>query len=228
MNSHHPQSTIPEDQGIPETQGSIVVIDDNPDNLRVVATMLTGVDYEIRPYLNGCSAIKSIRSALPDLVLLDFMMPNMSGLEVCQELKNDELTCELPIIFLTASNDREHLQQAFSNGAVDYITKPFDAFELLARVRTHVDLKRAKETQAKLIKELQNALDHVKLLSGLLPICAWCKKVRDDEGYWEQIEGYISKHSEAKVSRGICPECVSKYYGQTNLPKGCEAEAMIS
>lgn len=85
--------------------------------------------------------------------------------------------------------------------------------------RDVTEQKRAHETQIKLIEELKNAMAKVRTLSGLLPICASCKKIRDDKGYWNQIESYISKHSEAEFSHGICPECTKKYYSDLNLPK---------
>jgi len=97
-------------------------------------------------------------------------------------------------------------------GAVDYVTKPFTASVLVARVRTHLDLKMIQERQAKTITSLEEALAKVKLLSGLVPICAHCKKIRDDKGYWNQIEVYISEHSEADFSHGICPDCVHELY----------------
>ncbi|MCG6535790.1 MAG: hypothetical protein L7F78_14100, partial [Syntrophales bacterium LBB04] len=106
-------------------------------------------------------------------------------------------------------------------GADGYIIKPIPNKELLARVKSVVRIKRAEDAlrekereQRKLISELQEALAEIKTLRGLIPICAWCKKVHDDEGYWNQLEAYISKHTDAVFSHGICPECAQKYADQ--------------
>ncbi len=133
------------------------------------------------------------------------MMPVMDGYEACRLLKADERTRDIPIIFITSRNEEEAEAKGFDVGAVDYITKPFGNSVVKARVKTHLNLRAT-------IIELKNALEQVNLLSGMLPICSSCKKIRDDGGYWQQIEGYISQHSEAEFSHSLCPECVSKLY----------------
>jgi two-component system sensor histidine kinase/response regulator len=123
----------------------VLVVDDIPKNLQVVGTMLRNAGYAIMPATSGARALEGVRVQLPDLILLDLMMPEMDGLEVCRRLKADPLTQEIPIVFLTASNEMEHLVKGFEMGAVDYITKPFNPPELLARVRTHLELKHARQ-----------------------------------------------------------------------------------
>jgi two-component system, sensor histidine kinase and response regulator len=123
----------------------VLVVDDIPKNLQVVGTMLRNEGYAVMPATSGARALEGLRVQLPDLILLDLMMPEMDGLEVCRRLKADPLTQEIPIMFLTASNEMEHLVQGFEAGAVDYVTKPFNAPELLARVRTHLELKHARQ-----------------------------------------------------------------------------------
>jgi signal transduction histidine kinase len=123
----------------------VLVVDDVPKNLQVVGTMLRNAGYAVLPATSGVEALESVRVQLPDLVLLDLMMPEMDGLEVCRRLKAEPATQGLPVIFLTASNEMEHLVRGFEVGAVDYITKPFNAPELLARVRTHLELKHARQ-----------------------------------------------------------------------------------
>jgi len=123
----------------------VLVVDDIPKNLQVVGTMLRNEGYEVMPAMSGADALEGVRVQVPDLILLDLMMPEMDGLEVCRRLKSDPAVRSIPIIFLTASNEMEHLVKGFEAGAVDYITKPFNAPELLARVRTHLELRHARE-----------------------------------------------------------------------------------
>ncbi len=123
----------------------ILVVDDVTKNLQVVGSMLRNAGYEVMPTTSGAQALERVRVQLPDLILLDLMMPEMDGLEVCKRLKADAALRQIPVIFLTASNEMEHLVQGFEVGAVDYVTKPFNPPELLARVRTHVELRQARE-----------------------------------------------------------------------------------
>ncbi|MBL9175489.1 MAG: hybrid sensor histidine kinase/response regulator [Verrucomicrobiales bacterium] len=123
----------------------ILVVDDITRNLQVIGTMLLGAGYEVMPTNSGARALERVRIQLPDLVLLDLMMPEMDGIEVCRRLQEDPLTARIPVIFLTASTEMEHLVRGFEVGAVDYVTKPFNPPELLARVRTHVELRQARE-----------------------------------------------------------------------------------
>ncbi|NTV75734.1 MAG: response regulator, partial [Holophaga sp.] len=168
--------------------------------------------YEVMEAENGLRALERVRDDLPDLVLLDVMMPDLDGLEVCRRLKADAAVREIPVIFLTARAELEDLQEGFRLGAVDYVTKPFRGGELLARVAIHVKLRQALERERGLRRSLEETLAQVKTLSGLLPICARCKKIRDDNGYWNQIEAFISAHSDADFTHGICPECSSALY----------------
>lgn len=123
----------------------VLVVDDITKNLQVVGTLLRNAGYEVMPTTSGAQALERVRVQLPDLILLDLMMPEMDGLEVCQRLKAEEATRQIPVIFLTASNEMEHLVRGFEVGAVDYVTKPFNPPELLARVQTHIELRQARE-----------------------------------------------------------------------------------
>ena len=190
----------------------ILIVDDTPENLTVLRQMLAEQNYMVRPALNGEIAIKAVNTSSPDLILLDIRMPGMDGYEVCKQLKSDEKTSGIPVIFISALNELDDKIKAFSLGGVDYITKPFQAEEVLARVKTHLTLRSLQKSIEDKNAQLQKALDEVKILSGFLPICSSCKNIRDDKGYWNQIENYISKHSEAEFSHSICPECAKKLY----------------
>jgi CheY-like chemotaxis protein len=192
---------------------TILVVDDNPHNLRLLAGILNTHGYKTRLAPNGERALATIRKEAPDLILLDIMMPGMDGYAVCRQLKADrQEIAGIPIIFISALHETNDKVKAFSIGGVDYITKPFKSEEVLARVNTHLMLHHLQLQMEKKNAALQKALAEIKILRGLIPICASCKRIRNDEGYWEEIESYISDHSEAIFSHGCCPECIAKLY----------------
>lgn len=123
----------------------ILVVDDNPKNIQLVCAYLQKNDYDIAIAMNGEKAINIAKSRRPCLILLDIMMPEMSGYEVCEILKNDDDTKDIPVIFLTAITSNESIIKGFESGAVDYISKPFNAGELIARVNTHIKLQQYKQ-----------------------------------------------------------------------------------
>jgi DNA-binding response OmpR family regulator len=190
----------------------ILIVDDLPRNLQVLAVLLDKAGYRVSMAMDGAQALAMVAREAPDLILLDVMMPGMDGLEVCRRLKVDEATRGIPVIFLTAKAELEDLQEGFKIGAVDYLTKPFRGGELLARVATHVSLRQALLRERELRRSLEESLAQVRTLSGLLPICAKCKKIRDDNGYWNQIETYLSAHAPVDFTHGICPECSREMY----------------
>jgi PAS domain S-box-containing protein len=335
----------------------ILVVEDTPTTLNVLMDVLSDAGYKVRPATGGKSALRSVQEKLPALIIMDIMMPDVDGYEVCRKLKADEKTSSIPIIFISALGDEHKKLKGFQVGGVDYITKPFYSEEVIARVKAHLNLRRmqfdledanatlveeikerkrveeklrqseenfrvifennssaiaiieqdttiimvndafcqmigfakeevvgmswtqlvppedrdrlkdlnnrllsnpldapdkyeisyyrknrelrqawmsvalvqsgqkiissfiditqrkhAEAEREKLILELQQALAEVKTLSGLLPICASCKKIRDDKGYWNSLEAYLTKHSTAQFTHGICPECMAKLY----------------
>ena len=136
-------------------QKSIVIVDDTPENLRLLIGMLSEQDYRVRPAPSGELALASIQKEVPDLILLDIMMPDMDGFEVCQKLKSDEQTRDIPIIFISALNEVFDKVSAFAYGGVDYITKPFQVEEVLARVQTHLNLREARQLLEEQNQELE-------------------------------------------------------------------------
>ena len=124
-----------------QTPPSILIVDDIPENLRLLAGILATYNYFVRPATNGLRALMAARTEPPDLVLLDIKMPEMDGYSVCEQLKADERTCNIPIIFISALGDVQDKMKGFALGGVDYITKPFQAEEVLARVQTHLALR---------------------------------------------------------------------------------------
>lgn len=190
----------------------ILVVDDNAANIDVMVTFLEGEGYDLSIATSGEMALKAARHIQPDLILLDVMMPGMDGFQTCRLLKAQADTEQIPIIFVTAKKETDDIVKGFRCGGVDYISKPFRQEEVLSRVNAHLQLRRMTLTQKLLIDELAAALENVNLLSGLLPICSSCKKIRDGNGHWHQIEKYIRDHSEADFSHSICENCRKKLY----------------
>lgn len=181
----------------------IFIVDDQPSNLKVLLTLLKNHFSTVHVADSGERALKALESFQPDVILLDVMMPEMNGYEVCRRVKENEATSAIPVIFMTALDSLEDKMAGFEAGGVDYITKPFQQAEVLARVKTHVALRKKE-------KELQDALDEIKRLSGIVPICSYCKQIRNDKGYWEQVERFISEYHEVTFSHGVCPSCYEK------------------
>jgi diguanylate cyclase (GGDEF)-like protein len=155
----------------------ILVVDDVPRNLQLVVEILDRAGYMTTFATGGKQALERLKNCQPDLLLLDLMMPEMSGLEVCERIRTESLAPDLPIIFLTASNERDHLLQAFDKGAMDYINKPFYAPELLARVKTHLLLKQAQDELKEAYQQLE-AIARLDPLTGLAnrrAIAAFCE-----------------------------------------------------
>jgi PleD family two-component response regulator len=185
---------------------SILIVDDQETNVRLLERMLRGAGYvSITSTMDPNEVCELHRENRYDLILLDLLMPGMDGFQVMEGLKEIEADSYLPVIVITAQPD--HKLRALQAGAKDFVSKPLDLAEVLARVHNMLEVRL-------LHTELRKALEHVKLLSGMLPVCMWCKKIRDDKGYWNAIENYISQHSEAEFTHGICPDCKKKYYGE--------------
>lgn len=188
-----------------ENRPTILIVDDLPENIRMLMELLKD-DYATIPAIGGEAALEKAKAEpKPDLILLDILMPDIDGYEVCRHLKDDPELKPIPVIFVSAISEAMDAAKAFDLGAVDYVMKPFNPATVKARVKTHIQLSQT-------MRDLKDALSKVKTLSGMLPICANCKKVRDDKGYWEQIEVYIDQHSDAKFSHSICPECTEVLY----------------
>lgn len=207
-------------------KANVLIVDDISRNIQVLANILERSGYAVSFALSGQQAVEIVQNNGFDLILLDVMMPVLNGYETCLRIKEIRGRENIPIIFLTARGEQEDINKGFEVGAVDYLTKPFNTPELLARVDTHVQMKKirdlleernceltVKNVELKeLNSELQAMLEKVEVLEGILPICSFCKKIRDDQGYWSQVETYISEHSKALFSHSLCPECARNHY----------------
>ena len=205
---------------------SILIVDDSADQQVLLRSILGKAGHA--DLLSAASAKAAARvlnldgespSEKIDLILMDVLMPEQDGVETCRQIKRCAHLKDIPVIMVTAKSDLGNLQDAFAAGAMDFISKPVNSIELLARVSSALLLKqemdRRKNRELELRRsneELQKALKEVKVLRGLIPICASCKKIRNDGGFWQQLEEYLSDHSEAEFSHGLCQPCIKKLY----------------
>ncbi len=149
-----------------QIQGDILIVDDSPENLKLLAKILTENNFQVRGSNSGRYALKSIEKKIPDLILLDIKMPEMDGYEVCSHLKENSSAADIPVIFISGLKDSESKIKGFEAGGVDYITKPFQAQEILARVRTHLSMSRMKHHLEEIVQErtaeLQEVTEQIK------------------------------------------------------------------
>ncbi len=186
----------------------ILVADDDSISRRILQSMLEDWGYSVRVCADGAVAWELLqRPDAPSLIILDWMMPRMDGLQVCQKVRAIPTSCPTYIMLVTSKGQNTDIVTGLQAGADDYLAKPFDREELRARVQVGVRVVELQQRLAERVRELETALAHVKHLNGLLPICAYCKKIRNDQNYWQQVESYVAEHSEAQFSHGICPDC---------------------
>ena len=186
----------------------ILIAEDEPVSRHLLESTLAGWGHEVVVTYDGAQAWAALQGEdAPQLAILDWMMPGMDGLEVCRRVRQRQNAATTYIILLTAKGSKADVVDGLAAGANDYVTKPFDRAELQARVQVGATVVGLQRKLGERVAELEAALAHVKLLQGILPICSYCKHVRDDRNYWQSVEGYVSEHSGATFSHGICPDC---------------------
>jgi DNA-binding response OmpR family regulator len=189
----------------------ILIAEDDPVTCRMLEITLAKAGYDVIVTRDGEEAWRVLeRDDSPKLAVLDWMMPGMDGLEVCRRARQRSVAVPVQILLLTARDSKEDIVAGLQAGADDYLVKPFDPEELRARVAVSARIVELATNLAERVKELEQALTRVKQLQGLLPICSYCKKIRDDKNYWNEVETYVSHHAEVQFSHGICPECYEK------------------
>lgn len=188
----------------------ILLAEDEVVSARVVTKLIDSWGYECTTVHDGDAALRTLQQEdPPDIALLDWMMPGAEGIDVCRRIRDQKPTVPTYIILLTLKNARLDVIRGLDAGADDYLVKPFDPEELHARVRAGARILGLRKELMARVSELEAALDSVQRLSGLLPICSYCKSIRDDSDYWHRVEEYVSEHSEARFSHGICPTCLT-------------------
>ncbi len=191
----------------------ILLAEDDKTTRLIVETLLENWGYETVCVENGLQALAELQSDTPPLIaIIDWQMPKMDGLEVCRQTKALKHKNPTYIILLTGRDKNEDLVLGLSSGAHNYITKPFNDDELKARIQVAERVVKIQGSLNEKISELEHALNHIKTLQGILPICMHCHKIRDDEEAWQRLESYISNHAEVQFSHGICPSCLEEHY----------------
>jgi len=182
----------------------IYAVDDDSINLKLLNTILIQSGFEnVRMFFSGEAMFDEFVKAIPDLILLDIMMPGISGYQVLELVKSEPRWQHIPVIMITAApleDEMEPLRKSFELGAMDYIAKPFSAIELVMRIQSALRIEKQR-------RDIEAAKATISSLEKLLPICSYCKKIHSDKNYWEEVEVYISEHTDTLFSHSICPDC---------------------
>jgi len=205
---------------------AILIVDDSPEQHLLLQSILNRAGHadivSVHSAEAACSLL-SLKEGQPpssiDLILMDILMPGLNGIDACRLLKQTDVLRDIPIIMVTGNTGLKDLSEAFLAGAMDYITKPVNPIELLARVGSALTLKRERDSRKerevdlrRSNEELHQALKEVKVLRGLISICASCKNIRNDRGFWQRLEEYVAEHSDVQFSHGLCEPCINKLY----------------
>lgn len=188
---------------------TLVLIDDDREDYLLTKEILSECEgaHFVMDWVDNCEeGLALILEARHDLYLIDYRLGAENGLDLLRRAIDQG--CQSPLIILTGQGDREVDLEAMRAGAADYLVKDqIDAPLLERSLRYSIERRRSQEEREKLIAELQDALTKIKTLKGLVPICSYCKKIRDDKGYWSQVEEYIRDRTDADFTHGLCPDC---------------------
>lgn len=191
----------------------ILIAEDDLTSRTILAGMLKKDGHTVTATVNGAEAWQVLQQpGAPSLVILDWMMPELDGPAVVNLVRTRETERPPYLIMLTTKGEKADIVAGLKAGANDYLAKPFDPGELRARIEVGRRMIEMQIALADKIEELRLALDQIKTLRGIVPICARCKMIRDDKGYWNQVEVYVHKHTEATFSHGVCPGCMKVLY----------------
>ena len=196
----------------------ILVAEDDPVTRTILEVTLTKLGWNVIPAADGEAAWRILETLegrnAPELAVLDWMMPGLTGVEICRKLRATPGFELMYVILLTSRSEKEDIAAALAAGANDYITKPFDPIELEARVRVGERMVKLQTALAARVVELEDALSHVQRLQGLLPICSYCKMVRNEANYWQRVEAYLASNSGLRLTHSVCPTCFDRVMGE--------------
>ena len=187
----------------------VLIADDDPVSLRGLHGLMQSWGYEVATTDSGTAALSALAAPdAPRLALIDWEMPGLHGPDVCRKVREWHSADSPYLILLTSRSARSDVITGLDAGADDYLVKPFDPGELRARVQAGARIVELQVGLADKVTLLEAALGKVRRLTGLLPICAYCKAIRDDSDYWHRVEEYVSEHADVQFSHGICPNCL--------------------
>ena len=201
----------------------LVAEDDNSSRLSLAA-VLKRLGHDVTSVADGEQAWNALQAPdAPMLAILDWMMPVLTGVEVCRRARGNPATASKYLILLTSRSEKEDIVEGLDSGANDYVIKPFDERELAARVGVGERVIDLEQQLRNRVTELEEAMAHIKFLQGILPICMFCHRIRDDEESWRRIEDYLVEHADVQLSHGLCPQCFEKNYPELYLKSQDEA-----
>ncbi len=184
----------------------ILIAEDDPVSATLLKTLLGQWEYDVVVTENGDEALSALTAPDgPSLAILDWMMPGLSGPDICRNVRKSALKRPVYLILLTRLGKRDNIVEGLEAGADDYLAKPFDAAELRARVQAGQRVVNLENELRTRVQDLEEALANVRRLQGLLPICSYCKKVRDDQDYWHQVVSYVTQLTDVHFSHSMCP-----------------------
>jgi phosphoserine phosphatase RsbU/P len=191
----------------------VLIAEDDPTSRKLIEASLAREGYEVISASDGDEAWDRLHDEeAPRLAILDWMMPGRDGIEIVRRLREETRASYVYVLLVTTKTRTEDIIHGLDAGADDYLTKPYDPQELRCRIQSGIRILRLEEALAGKVKELSEALSHVKQLQGLLPICMFCKKIRDDSDTWHRLETYIERNSEALFSHSLCGDCRLQHY----------------
>ncbi len=190
----------------------ILIAEDDPVSRRLIQRHVTKWGHQAITASDGRDGLMAMQVPdSPRLAILDWLMPGIDGVELCRRIRGLPGKPYVYIVMLTAKNREDDIVTAFEAGADDFLSKPAQPGELRGRVQAGVRIIELHVALTEHVRELENAFAHIKTLQGLLPICSYCKRVRNDRDYWEQVEVYISRRTDLQFSHGFCPDCYERH-----------------
>lgn len=191
----------------------ILIAEDDRTSRAMLAAVLRKCAHEVIEAEDGAAALRIMQGIdAPRVAILDWMMPGVDGLEVCRRLRESSSARPPYIIMLTSRSSSEDIVTGLEFGADDYLVKPYIAGELKARVGVGCRMVALRDTLSDKIDELNDALSSIRTLQDILPICSYCRKIRDDQEGWRLLEEYVSAHTDTQFSHGICPDCLKQQF----------------
>lgn len=196
----------------------VLIAEDDSVSRLLLDSILREWGYDVVTTSDGLEAWDALTGpAAPRLAILDWQMPGVDGLELCRRLRADRTTASTYVLLLTGKGGTDNVVQGLRSGANDYLTKPFDLDELSARLGVGRRVVELQQALTERVAQLEQALAQVKRLEGMIPICAWCKKIRNDQNFWQQVEEYLGEHGDVRFSHGICPQCFAERAAELDL-----------